>query len=221
MIHHPQGDDRQFKLSQEKFLAKLDIINWYRYFFILKELTRLKPKTILEIGPGEGSIKRVFEPFVYQYATMDINPNLSPDFVGDVRTPIPDAREKFDAVVAADILEHIPFEDLGTALINIRACLCLGGHALITIPHRASYFLWMDPRYIPKVIRIPTGFLSPGAFYRRFIKRKIWIDPDHQWEINDGYHTIQDVEKVMKDAGFEIEKRQTLLYVDFWVLKKS
>ncbi|HEY4523537.1 MAG TPA: methyltransferase domain-containing protein [Candidatus Paceibacterota bacterium] len=211
---------KQFTLTPKDFLNKLDFLNWYRFFFILKELARLEPKYVLEVGPGEGTIKRVFKPFVEKYAVMDVNAKLTPDFSGDVRTRFKEAEAKFDCIIAADILEHIPFTDMALAAENLFSYLIPNSHALITIPHRASNFLYMTPAQVPHILRIPTGFLSPGSFYRRFIKRKIWIDPDHQWEIGDGHHTIADVEKVFAAAGFKIEKREALLYVDFWVLKK-
>jgi len=211
---------RQFSLSRKDFLGKLDFLNWYRYFAIIKALTTMKPKTILEIGPGGGTIKNIFEKYVEKYQTMDVNQNLQPDYLSDIRDYNGNLKNSFDCVIAADVLEHIAFDDFEKSLKNIFNYLEKDGHALITIPHRASYFLLMTPTYRPKVIRIPTGFCSPGAFYRRFIKRKIWIDPDHEWEIGDGEHSIKDIEKIMKDVGFRIEKREKLLYVDFWVLKK-
>ncbi len=210
----------QFGLSQKDHLQGVDFINWYRFFFIIKEIIARESERVLEIGEGSGVIRRAVEPIVDKYKTMDVNRNLTPDFLSDVRVPVPDIARQFDCVVAADILEHIPFSDLEAALRNIRSYLNQDGVALITIPHRASYFLWMTPTYISHIIRIPTGFLSWGSFYRRFIKRKIWIDPDHQWEIGDGTHKIKDVEEVMQKAGFVIEKRKKLLYVDFWILKK-
>ena len=62
------------------------------------------------------------------------------------------------------------------------------------------------------------GFLSFGSFYRRFIKRKIWIDPYHCWEIGDGHVRRADVELIFRDAGFAISKFEKLLWVDYWVL---
>jgi hypothetical protein len=211
----------QFERSSEDFLARLDFLNWYRYFFILKELTRLAPKHVLEIGPGEGTIKRVCEPFVEEYATMDVNTRLGPTFLSDVRDRIADAEGQYDAVVAADILEHIPFDAVPRALGNIHSYLKHRGHALITIPHRGSNFLFMSPTQVPRSFRVPPGFLSPGGFWRRFIKRQIWIDPDHQWEIGDGYHSVKDVERLFQEQQLSVEKRQPILYVDFWTLRKQ
>lgn len=214
--HIPQ---KQFTLMPRDFFRKLDFLNWYRFFFILKELAELEPKDVLEIGPGDGTVKRVYEPFSEKYATMDVNPALRPDFLSDVRTEVAAARNKFDCVVAADILEHIPFADMSAAVRNIYSYLMLGGHALITIPHRAWFlfgltWLW---NYKSTLWRFPDAWRRTYHFVR---SRKNPIDSDHQWEIGDGHHKIADVEKVFREAGFKIVKRQALLYVDFWVLKK-
>ncbi len=211
---------KQFHLEVSDFLKKLDMVNWYRYFFLANEMVKNGSKAVLEIGPGEGTLRRLFTPLVEIYETMDVNEKLSPTYQGDVRVRREGIDGRFDCVIAADILEHIPFEDLVSALRNLGGYAKPGGKILITIPHRASYFLFMSPTNVPHVFRIPTGFLSPGAFYRRFIKRKIWIDPDHQWEIGDGMHSIADVERVIRETGLSIEARKTLFYVDFWILKK-
>jgi SAM-dependent methyltransferase len=134
--------------------------------------------------------------------------------------PQPELVERFDCVIAADVLEHLPFADLAVVGANLFAYLRPGGHALITIPHRHSNFLFMSPKQVPHVFTVPTGFLSFGAFYHRFIKRKIWIDPHHCWEIGAGNIRVKDVEAVFRSLGFAVEKFDKLLYVDYWVLSK-
>jgi hypothetical protein len=114
----------------------------------------------------------------------------------------------------------LPFNDLGLAITNIYEYLNPGGLALITIPHRQSNFLFMSPRQIPKVITVPTGFLSFGAFYRRFIQRKIWIDPNHCWEIGDGKIKKKEVDACFQSCNFKVKKFEKLLYVDYWVLER-
>jgi len=205
-------ENSQFEREQSYFLEKLDFLNWYRFFFIIKEIVMFKPKNVLEIGEGSGIVRRAVEPIVNNYETMDVNKNLKPAYLNDIRNFLPQLKEKFACVVAADVLEHLPFENLETALKNINAYLKIGGRALITIPHRSHYLLWMTSlRHKPRILRMPT--------LKRLIG-KTWIDPDHQWEIGDGKHKIKDVERTMKKVGFNVEKLQKLLYVDFWVLKK-
>lgn len=211
---------KQFSLKKEDYISKLDFLNWYRFFFLLKEMEAHAASTILEVGPGEGTLQKLFSERTTRYDTLDVNRALSPTYIGDIREKINAIANSYDCVIAADILEHIPYSDLPRALENIHMYLKNSGIALITIPHRASNFLFMSPTNIPHAFRIPTGFLSPGSFYRRFIKRKIWIDPDHEWEIGDGHHTTSGVADIMKNVGFTVEKIEKFIYVDFFVLKK-
>jgi len=122
---------KQFRLTPWEFLAKLDILNWLRYAAIVKELTNQKPQSVLEAGPGEGVIKSVMMNFVENYDTIDVNPKLSPTYQGDIRSLKSELREKYDCVIAADILEHIPFADLEKALKNFHSYLKPGGRAAV------------------------------------------------------------------------------------------
>jgi SAM-dependent methyltransferase len=210
----------QFSLSRGYYLSKLDFINWFRYYHLVKDVLLLGAANVLEIGTGSGMVRNCLKPLVQDYRVLDINPSLAPDVVADVRDPQSELWGHFDCLIAADVLEHLPFADLAVAGANLFTYLKPGGHALITIPHRQSNFLFMSPTYVPHVFTVPTGFLSLGAFYRRFIKRKIWIDPHHCWEIGDGHVRVRDVEAVFRSVGFTVEKFDKLLYVDYWVLSK-
>lgn len=210
----------QFKCDRKVWLDNLDFLNWFRYYHLVKDVLRLGAADVLEIGTGSGMVRNCLKPLVRDYQVLDINPNLAPDVVADVRVLQSELLGRFGCVIAADVLEHLPFADLAVASANLFAYLKPGGHALITIPHRQSNFLFMSPTQVPHVFTVPTGFLSIGAFYRRFIKGKIWIDPNHCWEVGDGYVRVKDVEAVFRSLGFTIEKFDKLLYVDYWVLSK-
>lgn len=212
--------DEQFSLSRDYYLRQLDFLNWFRYYHLVKDVLKLGALDVLEIGAGSGIVRNCLKPLVQDYRVLDINPNLAPDVLADVRVPQIQLNGRFDCVIAADVLEHLPFADFTTACANLHTYLKPGGHALITIPHRQSNFLFMSPTQVPHVFTVPTGFLSPGAFWRRFIKRKIWIDPNHCWEIGDGTVRIEDVSDKLSACGFSIEKFEKLLYVDYWVLKR-
>lgn len=169
----------QFQLGRKNHLKSLDFVNWYRFFYIIKEVIDREPDSILEIGEGSGIVKNCLKPLVKEYKTLDINKKLDPDFLSDVRDFKSEIKERFQCVIAADILEHLPFSDFEKSIRNIYNYLSRDGMAIITIPHRRSHFLFISPRYKPHVITIPTGFLTPVSFYQRFIKRKISIDAHH------------------------------------------
>ena len=203
----------QFHWSREFWLQSTDFLNWHRFFALTKAILDIKPKSMLEIGEGSAVLRRIIEPMVDKYETMDINEKLKPTYLNDVRILNQGLTEKFECVIAADILEHIPFEDLGKAFKNLPSYLKSGGQALITIPHRSHYFFWMTSLdHKLHLWRYPT--------LKKLLFGKSSIDPNHCWEIGDGKHGVKDVEEIMKRAGFSIEKRQKLLYVDFWTLKK-
>jgi hypothetical protein len=213
----------QFKLSRKYYLQIEDFLNWFRYYYLVKDVIRLGGKNILEIGTGSGLVKNCLAPIVNNYKVLDINPNLDPDFLGDVRVYNKKLENNFDIIIAADVLEHMPFEDLSKTIKNIFCYLKKNkrSYALITVPHRSSNFLFMSPTQIPHVFRVPSGFLSLGSFWRRFIKRKIWIDPYHSWEIGDGNITVKKVNSCFEKEKFIIQNYKKLLYVDYFILQKN
>jgi hypothetical protein len=56
--------------------------------------------------------------------------------------------------------------------------------------------------------------------YNRFVRRRIWIDPNHCWEIGDGTVTRDAVESVLAAHGLATERFTPLPYCDYWVLAK-
>ncbi len=128
----------QFTLDRADYLRKLDLLNWFRYYHLVKDVLHLGSTNILEIGSGSGMVRNCLTPLVREYRVLDINPNLAPDWVAEVRELQSELTERFDCVIAADVLEHLSFDDLGQTCANSTTYLKPGGHALITIPHRRA-----------------------------------------------------------------------------------
>lgn len=84
-----------------------------------KKVIELKPSSILEIGSGSGLVKNCLQPLVNNYTVLDINANLKPDVTGDVREFNPILEDNIDCVIVADVLEHIPFSNVTSAVKNI------------------------------------------------------------------------------------------------------
>jgi SAM-dependent methyltransferase len=214
----------QFSLDYGYFLNKLDLVDWLRYFFIIRTILDLKLKEILEIGAGNEVVKNCLQKFVNVYKVMDIKEKLKPDVLAYLREFKPELKEKFDCVVCDEVLEHMPFEDLEKNLTNIYNYLRNSGKAIITIPHRRARILIITPLsyFKPLIITLPFWIKSSlKSFYQQVIKKKVWIDPHHCWEIGDGKINLKDVEEVMKRVGFKIDKFFKLLYSDFRVLSKN
>ncbi|MBA7486412.1 hypothetical protein ES707_21971 [subsurface metagenome] len=211
----------QFNREKEYWIKSLDFPTWYRYYFLIKEVLDNKFTNILEIDPGSGIIENILKEKIENYVTMDINPNLNPTVVGDLRKFALSLQSKFECVICADVLEHMPFKDLELNLKNIFKYLVEDAEALITIPHHRKeiMIIYRFPGYKTLFFSLPT-WATPSGFYQWFIKKRCGIDPYHCWEIGDKKVKRQEVEKVMKRVGFKISKFMELPYVDFWVLKK-
>lgn len=189
----------QFSMNYQDYLERIDLLNWYRYYVLLKEAMSFKPRKILEIGAGNEIVKNALIKLTEDYKVMDINPQLKPDILSDIREFHSELKRKFDCVICADVLEHMPFKDLKWNLDNIYNYLNPTGKALITIPHRETRLILVTPFSYqkPLIISLP-GLHTPKGYWKiimDYLKKKIDLDPHHCWEIGRMGIKISDVEK--------------------------
>lgn len=110
---------------------------WNSYWHQLALVRAGDPRSVLEIGAGEGVVTRELRERGITVTTLDIAADLHPDVVGSVTAmPVPD--KSFDIVLAAEILEHIRFGDVSQAFREIARVARKG--AVISIPHPGYVF---------------------------------------------------------------------------------
>lgn len=208
----------QFALTQKQYLAGLDFFTWTRHYHVIKDLLARVDGEVFEVGTGDGVVRRCIEPFVRSYTVMDLNPHLLPELLGNLLEPQPQLAGRFDAAVCTEVLEHLPFADFATGIANLAALLKPGGRLFLTVPHRKGHLLVVTPRQRLHAWRFPFGTTSLSEAWNRFVRRRIWIDPNHCWEIGDGHVTRAMVEAVLAAQGFATEAFTPLPYCDYWVL---
>lgn len=210
--------DAQFRMQPRDYVAGLDFYTWTRHFHVLHDLLAREQGDVLEVGTGDGVVRRCAGPFMRSYRVMDINPALQPDIVGNLLDPQPALAASADAVVCAEVLEHLPFEALPRALAQLQGFVRPGGRLYLTLPHRKSHMLFVTPRQRLWPLRFPVGLLSLSEAWNRFVRRRIWIDPHHCWEIGDGRVRRRDVERLLADGGWQVQAFRALPYCDCWIL---
>lgn len=211
--------DGQFAQAPADYLAHIDFYTWTRHYHLLMDLTaRAKGGDVLEVGTGDGVLRRCAQPFVRSYTVMDVNAQLQPEILADLSQHQPALVGRFDAAVCAEVLEHLPFASFETCLGHLRSYLRPGGRLFLTLPHRKSHLLVVTPKQRLKLWRFPVGLVSASEAWNRFVRRKIWIDPHHRWEIGDGQVRRSDVEAAQRRLGLAAEKFAELPYCDYWVL---
>ncbi len=103
---------------------------------------------ILEIGFGSGSFLRWCRYSNIEVVGVEVNENLlkrAKNMGYDVRLSNlleleKEFPERFDCIVAFDVFEHLPMEEIRTTLRSSEALLKPGGHLLLRFPNSQSPF---------------------------------------------------------------------------------
>ncbi len=77
-----------------------------------------EPRSVLEVGVGSGVVTAALRAAGIQVTTLDIQPELKPDLVGSV-TDVPAPPDSFDVVLCCQVLEHLLFNQLSDALVEL------------------------------------------------------------------------------------------------------
>ena len=168
---------------------------------------------ILEIGVGTGLTAWYLEKAGLQVMTIDHLPHRAPTVVADLRN-LPFADASFDAVVAFQVLEHIPFVEFTTGLRELARIS--RGSVVISLPNTsAKVALALS---LPRLGTISTVWRLP--FYARSSADRAI---GHHWEIGVRDYPLERVTSAIEATGLEIVKQYCLNqnpYHHFFVLRK-
>lgn len=201
------------------FRAKyITLERFINYFYQLNAIRHINPSSILFVGVGDGQVPFFFKKSGLDVVTLDFDPALHPDQVGDVRD-LPFEDNSYDLVCAFEVLEHLPWEESKVALAELARVTRT--HVLISVPHRRTgvEFIFKFPYirsmlakdYLRFAFRIPVRF--PG-----FATSK-----QHYWEI-DGHTTRLNTFRQVIGQHFVIIKEETPvmdMYRRFFSLRKK
>ena len=85
----------------------------------IKTIYELKPQNVLEIGVGNKLTYNHLKQIGIEVTSVDINPKLEPDITEDIRY-LSLKNNTYDVVSAFEVLEHLPFSELESALIELK-----------------------------------------------------------------------------------------------------
>lgn len=162
--------DRSHYLFQ-KYMSKQ---RWASLWHQLDEVTTLAPDSVLEIGPGTGLFKAAAKALGLDVKTLDIDPELAPDYVASATAiPLPD--RSVAVACAFQVLEHMPFETSMRALSEM--CRVAKKAVVISLPDVKT--CWPSTVSVPRLGEFK--FVIPRPF---FTPREHAFDGEHYWEIN-------------------------------------
>lgn len=176
-----------------------------------------RPENILEVGIGNGFVSQFLKSSGFDVTTFDINSALAPDVVGDICELDKHFEEKkFDVVLCAEVLEHMPFSRSQIAIQKL-SYVCRR-RCLLTLPERQYRIVDIQGRVF---FRLRRKFEFDINFFRS--KPKGDISNSHHWEINHTSDTSMKAIKEILSKSFmlhEVSRSRLCPYQYFFVLDR-
>lgn len=164
---------------------------WLSYWYQMDLVRATRARTVLEIGPGNGVVTRELRREGISVTTCDIARDLEPDVVGSV-TDLPLADHSYDAILIAEVLEHIHFDDVPKALAELARVACT--HVVISVPH-PGYVFALNFK-VPLLPRVDICFRIP-FFWETHV-----FNGQHYWELGKRGYSVRRFVQMAREAGF-------------------
>jgi hypothetical protein len=184
-MESPQIDKAGYQFERYGFEER-----FISYYWQLREVTRLHPRTVLEVGVGDA----VFGNFLktntaIEYKSLDIAEDLKPDVVGSV-TDIPAQNDSVDVACAFEVLEHLPFEKFDTAVGELARVA--RGYVVISLPHFGPVIAFS--------LKLPFLPLLRFSFKIPFYKKHTF-NGQHYWEIGKQGYPVSKIRNTLSKYG--------------------
>jgi 2-polyprenyl-3-methyl-5-hydroxy-6-metoxy-1,4-benzoquinol methylase len=185
MEYGPQVDKSHYEGKAYSSLER-----WVSYWHQLHLVRTTTAQEVLEVGVGGGIVARELRAAGVSVTTVDIAEDLHPDVVGSI-TALPFENNSFDTILAAEILEHIRYEDVPVALGELARVART--HVVISIPHPG--YVWRIAFKIPRMPFIEL-FTKTPFFWKTHV-----FNGEHYWELGKKGYSVSSFLSLAKDAG--------------------
>jgi len=174
---------------------------WVSYWHQLHMVREAAPASLLEIGPGERVVTDILRKEGVAITTADIAPEMNPDVVCSV-TALPFPDKSFDVVLAAEVLEHIRYEDVPQALSELHRVARM--HVIVSLPHPGYVFSLIAK--VPLLSRFSFLFKIP------FFWKEHRFNGEHYWELGKRGYSLRAFIHQAEKTGLAL--RQSRSYAD-------
>lgn len=166
---------------------------WISYFYQIKSVLTLGKHSILEVGPGNGTVSAYLRMSGMAVTTADIDPAHNPTVVASIMDmPFPD--NHFDVTMACEVLEHIPYDEVPVALNELARVS--KEYVLISVPDVRRTLLHL-------VLKIPL--LNEIVLRLRVMTGKVHVfNVGHYWEIGKKGYAPSQVRAVIERCGLTV-----------------
>jgi 2-polyprenyl-3-methyl-5-hydroxy-6-metoxy-1,4-benzoquinol methylase len=181
------------------------------YWHQVDESVALGGAAALLVGKGSGIVPLMLENQGFRVTTIDLEKELRPAMVTDVRH-LPFIDRAFDIALCCEVLEHMPFRFFTQSLNELKRVVRLG--VVLSLPDRARCSSFIPYALLRRKVVIDW----PKVKLRRWN-----YDGEHYWEVNTQGHQIETVQRAIDSTGLKTEATYRVWecpYHRFWRLKK-
>lgn len=184
-------DGTDYKYSSE-WINKLEPLDhWKLYWFQQKWISNkiAKGSKILEIGVGSGFCANYLSSKGYIVTTFDIDPEKKPDIIGNIVQF--NSILNYEAILAFEVFEHIPYDKFIATLINIRKNT---NKIFFSVPINKVRLIDLEIR-LPLIKRINFSIYYPIFAIK---------ESHHFWEVGFKGYDLKRIKKDICLAGFKV-----------------
>ncbi len=210
MSYTKQVDKNHYSFENYFFSGR-----WMSYWYQTKEIaSRPEIKSVLDIGPGTEFLREVLKihrPDI-SYATVDVAEDVNPDVIGSV-TKLPFSDYSYDVVCAFQVLEHIQFADVPSAIKEMARVS--KRYVFVSLPHFGPSIEWHFK--MPLVPRIKFSFKIPLPKKHKFNGQHYWELGKRGYSVKNFVHmaTLENLKLIDAYVPFENQ------YHHFFILEKK
>jgi hypothetical protein len=185
---------------------------WFSFVHQIASVRDLAPVRVAEVGIGPGVVgdmMRATYPMC-EYIGIDIDPQLQPTICADV-TALPFADQSFDVTFCCQVLEHLPFSEFDTAIIELKRVT--RKRLVISLPNVSPFIYLRFPggrRLIPALWR---GISLPTVFPLHHSHEK---HGQHYWEIGKYQYPVSRILGVLEKYGFAKIRHFRMVERNYW-----
>jgi len=167
------------------------------YWTQIDQVVSVEPKSVLEVGIGNGFVHRYLKSLGIDVHTLDAERRLGPDTVGSV-LELPFGDGAFDAACCFETLEHLPFEKFGRAASELARVA--ERWVLLSLPDVTPYFRAVVEVGFKKQV-VNRFFDLPAA-----LPEEHQFDGEHYWEVGKKGFPLSRVVSELEAAGLSVER---------------
>jgi len=202
---------------------------WVDFWYQLSYIKQTRPRSILEVGKGSGTLETMLEMRGFEYTSLDIDNELLPDVVGNV-LDMPFKDNSFDTVCAFQVLEHLPFNKFNLCLKEMHRVS--KKYVVISLPYACFYvslgFQLFYARFLTSVFKLfhlkpfEPSYINLSIPF--FFLNKLGLPKSHYWEIGRKNTSLQFIKKQFKKSELNLVGEYDRIfypYHRYFILKKS